>query len=84
MHRRIALGTDGVRRLFRHADYLAGMYDLERLARTPAMAFKFCFDLRLGSNQQYANTEVSGCLQRALDFRLGRAVGPHYIQSYGA
>ena len=40
--------------------------------------------LRLGADQQHARAELTGGLDRALDFGLRGAVGTHRIQSYDA
>src|SRR5437868_2093638 len=84
LHGRVALGTHGMRRLLRHANNFAGVHNFKRLPRGRAMAVELGFDLRFRTDQEHTNAELARGLQRALDFRLGRAIRTHRIQSYGA
>ena len=79
-NRGIPLGADSFHFVV-HGDDFTGMDDVDFEPPGARIARQFSFELRLGSNQEYARAMMARRLQRPFDFGLGRFVGSHRIQS---
>ncbi len=78
-HRGVALLLDGVRRLFLHADDLAGMHDLDRQLLGGRMRGHLGANHVFLAHQQYADAVVPGGQNGALNLGLRSPVGAHCI-----
>ena len=78
-HGGVALGANRLHLVF-HGDVFAGVDDFDGQARGRGVAIQFRLDLGFGADQQHAHAVLARGVYRALNLRLGRAVGTHRIQ----